>query len=298
MVTVAAGHCGSWVAGHWLTISLTRHTSEGPEPNCRPRFCLHPATDTGLALRNPPPFRPTGKFLAVIAMRNGHTQLWLRRLDATEMQSIAGSESAANPFWSPDSRYIAFFVPGKLKKVDISGGTVSDICPAGTFGMGGAWSPRGIIVFSTFAAGLKRVPDSGGTPEPIAGVELSSDALGQQWPAFLPDGKHFLYLEWRYPAHDSHDDGVWIGSLDGEKARRLPLTSTNAQYSAGYLLFSWEGDLVAQKFNLSRLELSGAELINEALHPDLKLRFSCFQHNEAGIILEMFAAMLRCGAYQ
>jgi hypothetical protein len=53
-----------------------------------------------------------------------------------------------------------------------------------------------------------------------------------------------------------------------------------------------------QKFNLSRLELSGAELINEALHPDLKLRFSCFQHNEAGIILEMIAAMLRCGAYQ
>jgi hypothetical protein len=48
------------------------------------------------------------------------------------------------------------------------------------------------------------------------------------------------------------------GSLDGEKARRLPLNSTNVQYSAGYLLFSRDGDLVAQKFDLTRLELSGA----------------------------------------
>jgi serine/threonine protein kinase len=182
-----------------LTISLTRHTSEGPGTQLQAAILPPPGDGYWASITQPAAISPDGKFLAVIAMRNGHTQLWLRRLDATEMQSIAGSESAANPFWSPDSRYIAFFVPGKLKKVDISGGTVSDICPAGTFGMGGAWSPRGIIVFATFAAGLKRVPDSGGTPEPIAGVELSSDALGQQWPAFLPDGKHFLYLEWRYP---------------------------------------------------------------------------------------------------
>src|ERR1051325_5022703 len=48
---------------------------------------------------------PDGKFLALIAMRNSHTQLWLRPLDASDAQPIAGSEDAANPFWSPDSRH-------------------------------------------------------------------------------------------------------------------------------------------------------------------------------------------------
>ena len=52
----------------------------------------------------------------------------------------------------------------------------------------------------------------------------------------------------------------WIGSLEGEKARRLPLTSTNALYSNGYLLFSRDGDLVGQKFDPTRLTLSGPVL--------------------------------------
>jgi Tol biopolymer transport system component len=190
-------------------------------------------------------------------MRNGHQQLWLRRLDASDAQPIAGSEDASNPFWSPDSREIAFFVPGKLKKVAVSGGTVTDICPAGIFSMGGAWSTRGVILFSTFASAIKRVPENGGTPEAVAGAAPSNDAIGQQWPSFLPDGTHFLYLELRNLDRPSQDNAVWIGSLDGEKARRLTLTSTNAEYSAGYLLSSREGDLVAQKFDLSRMTLKG-----------------------------------------
>jgi eukaryotic-like serine/threonine-protein kinase len=104
------------------------------------------------------------------------------------------------------------------------------------------------------------VPDGGGTPEPIPGNALPSDSVSQMWPAFLPDGKHFLFLDWKYPSFGTPDDNIWIGSIDGEKSRRLPLASTNAQYSEGYLLFSRDGDLVAQKFDLARLELSGAVL--------------------------------------
>jgi Tol biopolymer transport system component len=238
---------------------LTWH-SEAPRSSVKAAILPPPGDGFWANITQPAAISPDGRFLAVIAMRNGHQQLWLRRLDVADAQPIAGSEDASNPFWSPDSRYIAFFVPGKLKKVDVSGGAVSDICPAGSFGMGGAWSSRGVIVLATFGTALKRVADSGGTPEPIPGAELSSDSIGHMWPTFLPDGKHFLFLDWRYPTRVSHDDGVWIGSLDGEKARRLSLASTNAQYSAGYLLFSRDGDLVAQKFDLTRLELSGAIL--------------------------------------
>ena len=239
-----------------VVLLLTQHSERPPIP-VKAAILPPPGEGFWANITQPSAISPDGRFLALIAMRNGHKHLWLRRLDASDAQPIEGSEDASNPFWSPDSREIAFFVPGRLKKVAVSGGTVSDICPAGAFGMGGAWSTRGVIVFSTFASALKRVPENGGTPETIAGAGLSSDAVGQHWPAFLPDGAHFLYLEWRYPNRPSQDDSVWIGSLDGEKARRLPLTSTNAQYSAGYLLFSREGDLVAQKFDLSRVTLNG-----------------------------------------
>jgi len=211
-------------------------------------------------ITQPAAISPDGKFLAIVAMRSGHTQLWLRRLGASDAQPIAGSEDAANPFWSPDNRYVAFFVPGKLKKADISGASVTDICPSGSFGMGGAWSQRGVIIFAAFGQGLRKVADSGGAPEPIPGAELSSDGISQLWPSFLPDGKHFLYVDWRYSTHEGHDNGLWIGSLDGEKAQRLPLSATNAHYSLGYLLFSRDSDLVAQKFDLARLALYGPVL--------------------------------------
>ena len=238
-----------------MGVLLTRHSLK-PQPSLQASIIPPPGDGFWASITQPAAISPDGRFLAITAMRNGHKHLWLRRLDGLDAQAIDGSADASNPFWSPDSAEIAFFVPGKLRKVAVSGGTVSDICPAGTFGMGGAWSSRGVIVFSTFAAPLKRVAENGGTPEAITGAELSSDALGQQWPTFLPDGRISL-LEWRYPTRPREENALWIGSLEGEKARRLPLTSTNALYSNGYLLFSRDGDLVGQKFNPTRLTLSG-----------------------------------------
>ena len=239
-----------------VALLLSRHPSAAT-PNVQAAVLPPPGDGFWANITQPAAISPDGRFLAEVAMRNGHTQLWLRRLDGADAQPIAGSEDAMNPFWSPDSRYVAFFVPGKLKKVDVSGGSVTDICPSGRFGMGGAWSSRGVVIFATFGEALKKVPEAGGVAESISGTELSDGAVGQMWPAFLPDGTHFLYLNWRYPTNDGKQNVVWVGSLDGEKARPLPLTTSNARYSNGHLLFSHNGDLVAQKFDIARLALSG-----------------------------------------
>jgi Tol biopolymer transport system component len=211
-------------------------------------------------LTQPAAISPDGKFLAIVAMHNGQRQLWLRGLNASEAQLIAGSDDAANPFWSPDSRHIAFFAYGKLRKVDVAGGQVSDLSAAGNFNLGGAWSSRGDILFAPFADTLKHVSENGGLAESIPGIPLSDGFLGQQWPIFFPDGKHFAYLEWKYPSAGKEENTVWIGSLDGQPRRRLPLTSTNVEFSGGYLLFRREGDLFAQKFDPDHFELKGAAL--------------------------------------
>jgi hypothetical protein len=43
-------------------------------------------------------------------------------MDALKAEPIAGTEGAASPFFSPDSRWIAFFAGTKLKKVSVAGG--------------------------------------------------------------------------------------------------------------------------------------------------------------------------------
>lgn len=268
-----------------LSLLLARHRSEAPSFAMMASVLPPPGDGFWANLTQPAAISPDGKFLAVIAMRNGQTQLWLGRHDSSDAQPIAGSEDASNPFWSPDSRYVAFFAAGKLKKVDVAGGSITDLCPAAAFNLGGAWSSRGVIIFSPIGGVLKRVSDAGGTPEPISGLSLASDALAQYWPAFLPDGNHFFYLEWRFPS-PGHENTVWIGSLDGEKPARLPLSSTNVQYESGYLLFSREGDLFAQEFDAAQLQLKGsARPIARSVQYDPFLNEASFTVSNNGILV-------------
>src|SRR5262247_3396255 len=91
---------------------------------------------------------PDGKWLAFNAATGGKIQLWLRALDTGEEKTVPGTERANYPFWSPDSKWIGFFVPGKLKKIEISGGTPATVCDARS-AAGGAWGRDGVILFSS-----------------------------------------------------------------------------------------------------------------------------------------------------
>jgi len=269
-----------------LAVFFARRTPVNPAPQLLASILPPRGEGFWANLTQPAAISPNGVFLALIAMRSGQTQLWVRRLDSPEAQPLAGTEGAANPFWSPDSRHLGFFANGKLKKVDVSGGAVSNICPTGFASMGGTWSSRGVILFSAFADRLKRVSDTGSTPELVSGLAPSSDTLGQYWPSFLPDGIHFLYLEWRYHSPDNPDNVVWLGSLDGEKPQRLPLTSTNVEYSACYLLFGRDGDLLAQRFDLEHLELRGpAQPVARSMQYDSFFDNAAFTVSNNGILV-------------
>ena len=70
------------------------------------------------------------------------------------------------PFWSPDSRYLAFFANGKLMKVLAGGGPTLTLCNAPS-GRGGSWNQDDVILFSpTFDGVIHRVPAAGGEPWP------------------------------------------------------------------------------------------------------------------------------------
>ena len=91
---------------------------------------------------------PDGRTLAFVALAaDGRQQLWLRPLAAATARPIAATDDARAPFWSPDSRFIAFFAQGKLKYVEETGGTPQVLSDASR-GSGGSWGRDNIIVFS------------------------------------------------------------------------------------------------------------------------------------------------------
>src|SRR5437870_1623411 len=91
----------------------------------------------------------------------GKSELWVRSLDNVVAQTLPGTDGAYSPFWSADSRSLAFFAQNKLKRVDVAGGAAQNLCDA-TGGRGGAWNRDGVILFGTGTGPLFRVPAAGG----------------------------------------------------------------------------------------------------------------------------------------
>lgn len=74
------------------------------------------------------------------------------------------------------------------------------------------------------------------------------------WPEFLPDGRTFLFVvRSTLPEHS----GVYVASLDlrGEHKRLMPDYSRAVYSPAGYLLFTKDGTLLAQRFDARTAKL-------------------------------------------
>jgi len=201
---------------------------------------------------------PDGRTLAFVAADSaGTVQLWSRPLDALDGRPVPGTDNASMPFWSPDSRWIAFFADGKLKKVRPRGG-VETLCEAQD-GRGGSWSRDGTIVFAPLSQGpIFAVDAAGGEPRPLTTLDSSRHETSHRFPSALPDGKHFLYVV--LPG-GSRGFQVMSGSLDGHKGRPV-LTADSAPVYAepGYLIFLRNGTLVTQRFDPRSLRLQGDPL--------------------------------------
>jgi len=193
---------------------------------------------------------PDGRRLVYTIMdATGTVRLWVRRLDSLAAQPLTGTEGATLPFWSPDSRYVAFFAYGKLRKVPVAGGSPGVICDAPD-GRGGSWSKDGVIVFAPLSMGpLLKVAAEGGEPVELARPDRARGDTGLRFPCFLPDGRHFLYVS--LPRKQSGFD-VYLGALDSKERGRIGSALSAPIYAEpGYLLFALGDHLVAQRFDRS-----------------------------------------------
>jgi Tol biopolymer transport system component len=196
---------------------------------------------------------PDGHAVAFVARQTPGDgwMLYVRPVGAVTAQRLAPADEAP-PFWSSDSRSIAFVSAGKLRKVEAAGGPPQELCDAvGVYG--GTWNRDGVILLGS-SQGLLRVSAEGGKPEAI--TELAESEAGHFWPHFLPDGRHFLYTAWSTTAAAR---SVLAGSLDAphQRSRLLPIGSNAGYAEPGFLVFQRESAVYARAFDPDRLEVSG-----------------------------------------
>jgi len=203
---------------------------------------------------------PDGRVLAFVAVSaDGRQQLWTRPLAATSAHPLPGTDGAQAPFWSPDSRSIAFFARGTLKVVDAAGSTPQVVADAPGYFGSGSWSRENTIVFAPTPRneGLRSV-QVGAAPhasQMVTRIDRGRGQRGHFLPQFLPDGRHFLFGVGG--AVSGGEAETWIGSLDGGEPRLLLRADSVGHYAEpGYLVFK-RGRLVAQRMNGRDLPLVG-----------------------------------------
>jgi Tol biopolymer transport system component/tRNA A-37 threonylcarbamoyl transferase component Bud32 len=262
-----------------LGIFLFRMYRSQPEPAAM-RFLIAAPDQT--VLDGPvigPVISPDGKRIVFTARSiAGKRTLWVRALDSTVAQSLPGTDEALAPFWSPDSRSIAFFTTGagKLKKVDIAGGVPTNLCDANA-GRGGTWNRDGIIVFAQSSGPLFRIAAAGG--QPVAVTTLAKDQINHRGPSFLPDGLHFLYTA---GSSSGASQGVYIASLNSGEQKRLLSSDSNAIYvQPGFLVFVQDATLLRRPFDVSKLEVTGdATPIAEGVAVDAGIAAASVSEND------------------
>ncbi len=192
---------------------------------------------------------PNGTHVVYVAQEAGVGRLYVRQLDSLESASIAGTENARAPFFSPDGLWVAFFAGAQLKKVEIGGGPPLTLCDTPPDDLhGGSWGDDDTIVFS--AGSLWQVPASGGAPEEITVLDTVGES--HRYPQILPGGRAVLFSVGR---GDFGEANIEVLSLDTGERKVVHRGGFYPRYlPTGHLAFVHEATLFTVPFDLDRLE--------------------------------------------
>ena len=213
-----------------------------------------------------PAWSPDGTRLVYAANIAGTHQLYLRTLDDLEARPLEGTENAYDPVFSLDGEWVGFSTPtglssGEFKRVAVRGGTPLTLCecypPAGA-----TWLADGTIILPHLPEGsaptLHRIPETGGTPEPVATLDAQNGELGHLWPHALPGGTDVLFTI--VTSQSANASRVAVLSLDTGEQHVVIEGGFNARYvPTGHLVFGRQGALWGVPFDLDRLATTGPE---------------------------------------
>jgi Tol biopolymer transport system component len=253
------------------------------------RLSLELPAPVALASEFSAPFAlsPTGSVLAVEAIEGGLRRLYVRELRDPALRRLAGTENARQPFFSPDGRWIGFFTERKVAKVPVDGGPVLELADVGGNHRGATWAADGsIVIAASQTAGLQRIRERGGPPEPLTTLDRSRDEYSHRWPDALPGTPWILFTVGFEDA--TFDEGrIDAVSLETGERRQLVAGAGFARYLPGRgLLFVRGGRVYTVGFDPERMAVVGTpDVLLDAVRYDWRNGGSHLAVATSGVII-------------
>jgi Tol biopolymer transport system component len=223
-----------------------------------------------------PTVSPDGRYIAI----TGVGGVFIRPIDSADVVRLnQPKEWAFGPFWSPDSRYVAYFTGRQLKRAPVPGGGAPQVVADLPFEPGeGAWRQDGTIVVGQDDGPLFRLTAEGGAPIAISALDKATGEIGHHTSGFLPDGR-LIYLATRIPptcgtGNCPQTSAAYVRAIESNTGSLLMEDVTNIAYARTHggddvVLFTRAGQLWAQRFDVRSLALSGEpiRLASDVLGP-------------------------------
>ncbi|MGD8362454.1 MAG: hypothetical protein PVJ04_13590, partial [Gemmatimonadota bacterium] len=236
-----------------LAASMTIHTEDQPRMRTV-RFLVSPAPE--IPLRSLA-VAPNGSAVVYRGIEQGTTRLYVREIDELETRPIPGTESASQPFFSPNGEWLGFYTDREIRRVPVGGGSPVTISAKATDPLYGAtWGSDDVIVYGASDGNLMRVPAFGGEAEILAAPDPAQGETGLRWPTYLPNGRDLVFTA---SAGDPTISRIGTYQARSDEARRLLIVGTQALSAGTGHLIVWQADesVVAVPFDEDRLVTTG-----------------------------------------
>jgi Tol biopolymer transport system component len=207
---------------------------------------------------------PDGTRLVYAGRGADGAQLWLRNRNQLRAAPIAGATHATIPFFSPDGMRIGYTSEGNtdIRVITLTGAPPMVIADSAIGADGATWSEDGFVYFDGLTGGgttgiLRVTPNGAKVIEQVTTVDTARGEQDHFWPNALPKGRGVLFT---IQSRGNADDRSELAVLDTKtmKVRKLVQALTGRYSPSGYLLYvTATGELLAVKFDLDRLEVTG-----------------------------------------
>jgi serine/threonine protein kinase/Tol biopolymer transport system component len=205
---------------------------------------------------------PDGNSFLYVGPGAGGTQLWRRSLDALDAVAVQGTDGATGPFFSPDGSRFGFISlnPFAIRLVAPSGANSTVLVRDSVSGGGASWGDDGFIYFDGLTT-LSRIRPDGSGRETIYTLDSLQREVGVAWPEALPGGAGVLFRIRRIG--DAVADFRIMAADPRTKKAKFVVRAAVARYApSGHLLYvTSDGSLMASRFDLRRLELTGTPVL-------------------------------------
>ncbi len=193
----------------------------------------------------------------------------VRRFDGLETRPLEASASPgfrSAPLFSPDGAMISFIQGNAILssarpfyKAALSGGAAVKLADYDAFHKGD-WGTDGWIYWTgQYPGGIVRIPDRGGSIEPVTELDVQHGERSHRFANLLPGGQALIYTV-AFDGIDNYDEGrIDLWDLHSRERKTLIVGGTSAAYSpSGHIVYARAGKLLAVPFDLSRREVTGA----------------------------------------